>query len=131
VNLPLIVNPEAEADLADARAWYEGQRAGLGDVFLDRVAAVYAAEALTSAFGERRFTVSQLITEQRIAPEQEHYLGRVLAFAQQAGMAVPDGPNIYGYNMFRCRRRLWIGGIIYEHTHRLRAAVDGFLSILL
>src|ERR1700730_2629274 len=56
-------------------------------VFLDRVAAVYAAEALTSAFSERRFTVSQLIAEQRIAPEQEHYLGRVLAFAHQAGMA--------------------------------------------
>jgi plasmid stabilization system protein ParE len=41
VNLPLIVNPEAEADLADARAWYEGQRAGLGDVFLDRVDEVF------------------------------------------------------------------------------------------
>src|SRR6202030_356831 len=39
-------------------------------VFLDRVAAAYAAEVLTSAFGERRFTVSQLIAEQRIAPEQ-------------------------------------------------------------
>jgi phthiocerol/phenolphthiocerol synthesis type-I polyketide synthase C len=59
-------------------------------VFLDRVAAAYAAEALTSAFGERLFTVSQLIAEQRIAPEQEHYLGKVLAFAHQAGMAERD-----------------------------------------
>ena len=59
-------------------------------MFLDRVAAAYAAEALTSALGRRRFTVSKLIAEQRIAPEQEHYLGRVLALAHQAGMAERD-----------------------------------------
>jgi hypothetical protein len=27
LNLPLIVNPEAEADLADAKAWYNGAEA--------------------------------------------------------------------------------------------------------
>ena len=59
-------------------------------VFLDRVAAAYAAEALTLAFGRPRFVVSQLIAEQRIAPEQEHYLGKVLAFAHRAGMAERD-----------------------------------------
>ena len=42
VNRPLIVNPEAEADLADARAWYDGQRAGLGDVLLTRVEEIFA-----------------------------------------------------------------------------------------
>ncbi|QDV34464.1 type II toxin-antitoxin system RelE/ParE family toxin [Tautonia plasticadhaerens] len=42
MNLPLIVNPEAEADLADAWAWYDGRRAGLGDVFLERVEEVFA-----------------------------------------------------------------------------------------
>lgn len=35
--LPLILKPEAEADLADARAWYDAQRPGLGDEFLDHV----------------------------------------------------------------------------------------------
>jgi toxin ParE1/3/4 len=29
--LPLIVNPEAEADLAEAKAWYDERRTGLGD----------------------------------------------------------------------------------------------------
>jgi plasmid stabilization system protein ParE len=29
-----VVNPLAEADLADARAWYESKRHGLGDEFL-------------------------------------------------------------------------------------------------
>jgi plasmid stabilization system protein ParE len=35
--MTVVVNPEAEADLADAKAWYDGQRPGLGDVFLGRV----------------------------------------------------------------------------------------------
>lgn len=37
----MIVNPEAEADLADARAWYDGQRPGLGDELLDCVDEVF------------------------------------------------------------------------------------------
>jgi plasmid stabilization system protein ParE len=31
---PLIVNPEAEADLAEANAWYDERSPGLGDDFL-------------------------------------------------------------------------------------------------
>jgi plasmid stabilization system protein ParE len=34
MSLPLIITPEAEADLADARAWYEQKRAGLGEEFV-------------------------------------------------------------------------------------------------
>jgi len=34
VNPPLIINPEADADLAEAKAWYDGRRPGLGDDFL-------------------------------------------------------------------------------------------------
>lgn len=41
MNLPLIVNPEAEADLAEAKAWYDAQRLGLGDELLDRVREVF------------------------------------------------------------------------------------------
>jgi cytochrome c oxidase assembly protein subunit 15 len=33
--------------------------------------------------------------------------------------------------MFLFPPRLWVGGILYEHTHRLAATVVGFLSILL
>jgi plasmid stabilization system protein ParE len=33
----LIVAPEAEQDLAEAYAWYEDRRIGLGEDFLDRV----------------------------------------------------------------------------------------------
>jgi plasmid stabilization system protein ParE len=37
VKLPLIVNPEAEADLDEATRWYEAQRPGLGGELLDCV----------------------------------------------------------------------------------------------
>lgn len=54
-----------------------------------------------------------------------------LVTSHQAGMSVPDWPNSYGYNMFLFPPRLWIGGILYEHTHRLMATVVGMLSIVL
>jgi toxin ParE1/3/4 len=34
MNLPLIITPEAEEDLAEAKAWYERKRKGLGDEFV-------------------------------------------------------------------------------------------------
>ncbi len=34
VNRILIIRPDAEADIADAQAWYDRQRTGLGDEFL-------------------------------------------------------------------------------------------------
>jgi cytochrome c oxidase assembly protein subunit 15 len=54
-----------------------------------------------------------------------------LVTSHQAGMSVPDWPNSYGYNMFLFPPRLWVGGILYEHTHRLVGAFLGFLTILL
>jgi len=54
-----------------------------------------------------------------------------LVTSHQAGLSVPDWPNSYGYNMFLFPPRLWIGGILYEHTHRLMATVVGMLAIAL
>ncbi len=54
-----------------------------------------------------------------------------LVTSHQAGMSVPDWPNSYGYNMFLFPPRLWIGGILYEHTHRLMGTVVGMLSIVM
>ncbi len=34
MDLPLLITPEAEQDLADAKAWYERQRTGLGTRFV-------------------------------------------------------------------------------------------------
>ena len=49
-----------------------------------------------------------------------------LVTSHEAGMSVPDWPNSYGYNMFLFPPSKWIGGIFYEHTHRLWATVVGF-----
>ena len=54
-----------------------------------------------------------------------------LVTSHQAGMSVPDWPNSYGYNMFLFPPRLWVGGVLYEHTHRLMGSVVGMLSIAL
>jgi cytochrome c oxidase assembly protein subunit 15 len=54
-----------------------------------------------------------------------------LVTSHQAGLAVPDWPNSFGYNMFLFPPRYWVGGILYEHTHRLWASGVGILSLLL
>src|SRR5438477_360755 len=46
-------------------------------------------------------------------------------------LAVPDWPTTFGYNMFLFPVSKWIGGIFFEHTHRLIASTVGFLTIIL
>src|SRR5216110_677490 len=47
------------------------------------------------------------------------------------GLAVPDWPTSFGYNMFLFPVSKWVGGIFFEHTHRLIASTVGFLTIIL
>jgi cytochrome c oxidase assembly protein subunit 15 len=54
-----------------------------------------------------------------------------LVTSKGAGMAVPDWPTTYGYNMFFFPLSQWTGGIFYEHSHRLWASVVGLLTALL
>src|SRR5688500_11808670 len=54
-----------------------------------------------------------------------------LVTSHEVGLAVPDWPNSYGYNMFLFPVSQWVGGIWYEHVHRLMGTVVGFLSTLL
>ena len=48
-----------------------------------------------------------------------------------SGLSVPDWPNSYGWFMFTFPMNKWVGGIRYEHTHRLIASTVGFLTIIL
>lgn len=48
-----------------------------------------------------------------------------------SGLSVPDWPTTYGQNMFLFPPSKWVGGIFYEHSHRLIAASIGFLTIFL
>jgi heme a synthase len=54
-----------------------------------------------------------------------------LVTSHEAGMTVPDWPNSFGYNMFLFPISRWIGGVFFEHTHRLLASGVGMLTILL
>jgi heme a synthase len=47
-----------------------------------------------------------------------------------SGLSVPDWPTTYGWNMFTFPLSKWVGGIFYEHGHRLIASTVGFLCIL-
>jgi heme a synthase len=48
-----------------------------------------------------------------------------------SGLAVPDWPNTYGHFMFSFPFEKMVGGILYEHGHRMIASTVGFLTIIL
>lgn len=57
-----------------------------------------------------------------------------LVTTTDAGMAVPDWPNTYGYNIFLYPFSKWFFGpwdLFVEHGHRLLGALVGFLTIVL
>ena len=55
-----------------------------------------------------------------------------LVTTYDAGMAVPDWPGTYGWNMFAYPASTWLFGpfdLMVEHSHRLLGSLAGFLSI--
>ena len=54
-----------------------------------------------------------------------------LVTSTDSGLSVPDWPTTYGWNMFTFPPSKWVGGILYEHGHRLIASTVGFLTIIL
>ena len=46
-----------------------------------------------------------------------------------SGLAVPDWPSTYGYFMFAFPLSGMVGGIFYEHGHRMIASIVGLLTI--
>jgi len=48
-----------------------------------------------------------------------------------SGLSVPDWPTTYGQNMFTFPYSKMVGGIFYEHGHRLIASTVGVLTIIL
>jgi cytochrome c oxidase assembly protein subunit 15 len=47
-----------------------------------------------------------------------------------SGLAVPDWPNTYGWFMFAFPLSKMVGGIFYEHGHRMIASTVGFLCVI-
>ncbi len=54
-----------------------------------------------------------------------------LVTSKGVGMAVPDWPSTFGYNMFRFPISGWVGGVFYEHTHRLLGSLVGLMTLIL
>jgi len=48
-----------------------------------------------------------------------------------SGLSVPDWPNTYGHFMFTFPLDKMVGGIRFEHSHRLIASTVGFLILVL
>jgi cytochrome c oxidase assembly protein subunit 15 len=54
-----------------------------------------------------------------------------LVTSHEAGLAVVDWPNSYGYNMFLYPLSRMVGGIWYEHAHRLFGTLVGLTTLAL
>ena len=54
-----------------------------------------------------------------------------LVTSTESGLSVPDWPTTYGWNMYTFPLSKWVGGIFYEHSHRLVASFVGFLTVIL
>ena len=47
----------------------------------------------------------------------------------ESGLAVPDWPTTFGYNMFLYPLSEMVGGILYEHSHRLMGSLVGLFTV--
>lgn len=54
-----------------------------------------------------------------------------LVTSKEAGLAVVDWPNSYGFNMFLYPLSRMTGGIFYEHAHRLLGSLVGLTCLVL
>jgi cytochrome c oxidase assembly protein subunit 15 len=54
-----------------------------------------------------------------------------LVKSTESGLSVPDWPTTYGYFMFSFPLDQMVGGIKYEHTHRMVASLVGSLTLVM
>jgi heme a synthase len=54
-----------------------------------------------------------------------------LVKSTESGLSVPDWPTTYGHFMFSFPLDQMVGGIKYEHTHRMAASLIGLFTVIL
>lgn len=91
------------------------------------------SRAESSSRGETRYSrvVHGLAVALTIAVFPLIWVGGLVT-TYDAGMAVPDWPGTYGWNMFAYPASTWLFGpfdLLVEHSHRLLGSLAGFLSI--
>jgi len=47
-----------------------------------------------------------------------------------SGLSVPDWPNTFGHFMFSFPYQDWVGGVFWEHSHRLIASAAGLFTVI-
>ncbi|MBC6952391.1 cytochrome oxidase biogenesis protein CtaA, partial [candidate division KSB1 bacterium] len=52
-----------------------------------------------------------------------------LVTSTDSGLSVPDWPTTYGHFMFSFPLSQMVGGILYEHGHRMVATIVGMLTM--
>jgi cytochrome c oxidase assembly protein subunit 15 len=58
-------------------------------------------------------------------------MGGGIVTSTGAGLAVPDWPTTFGYNLFLFPRSRMVGAVLIEHAHRLLGAGVGILTVAL
>ncbi len=58
------------------------------------------------------------------------FIGGIVT-SYEAGLAVVDWPNSFGYNMFLYPLSRMTGGVYYEHAHRLMGSLVGLTTLVL
>ena len=53
-----------------------------------------------------------------------------LVKSHEVGLSVPDWPTTYGKQMFAFPLSEMVGGIFYEHGHRMLATIIGFFTLI-
>jgi heme a synthase len=54
-----------------------------------------------------------------------------LVTSTESGLSVPDWPTTYGQNPLTFPLSKWVGGIRFEHSHRLIASAVGLMTVVL
>lgn len=106
--------------------------------FPGAIAASAALGALGAAVGSRRVRPvadpavwTEALAQVAVAATFLLLVAGGLVTSNQAGLAVVDWPNSYGYNMFLYPFARMTGGIYYEHAHRLLGALVGLTTVTL
>jgi cytochrome c oxidase assembly protein subunit 15 len=99
-------------------------------------AAVAGVAAVGAAIGARRTARAELDATSAMAKNATAatiflvMLGGLVT-SWDAGLAVVDWPNSYGYPMFLFPAGRMVGGVFYEHAHRLYGTLVGLVTLLL
>ncbi len=86
--------------------------------------------AITLQLGDSNRTLHRLAILLAVATSCLMFVGGSVT-SNGAGLAVPDWPTTFGQNMFLFPPSRWIGGVLYEHGHRLTGAAVGMIMIVM